>query len=534
MAESPKVFLKILLQHRALFIGVALFIWAWMLVYTLFGYHPKYTSQGMLLIRDSAITDRYVLPDQNYAISTTSSSSSSPVLNTMGLLKSQQVSDALWQYFLEKHPDELQKRHIATQLQWEGFFANGKNLIKTKNEPGTDLIQVQLAWTNPIEAKEGLGTVLKALQDTSLDVNRAEQINRKKYLEQQVKQLEDKLNDVRQKKSTYKSEKNISNLVREGDDLATASIDLATRLNQLEAEAQGKEMEYGRYRKMLHLSSESAMTASALGMNDNLNKLHTKYYELSQTYASMKTTLTDKNPRLQALRSQMEQVEKSIQDETGRTLGQAKNAKSANSMPAVADIPRSNVINQMVTAQAESIRLHAEAEMIKNRLKQVDTEIQALPTMEQSLNTLEDQERSLSSALSTLRQKQLEAQIKEADTLSNIFIINNPSLPIHASFPGQPTVLLMGFVLGLAGAIAAVALRIKLFGHEPFHYILTATLGGHAPSDVETDNWLTDFMNKQQQDRGQTEESTRNDRLKLRLLKELKAVQQLAESIIRS
>jgi uncharacterized protein involved in exopolysaccharide biosynthesis len=450
--------LKMLLnKDHILFFSAALFVWCWMLGYCVTSYHPQYQSQSMVMIKDSAINDRYILPD-NYAMPTTASSSSNPVLNAMGLLKSKQVSEAMYIYLQEKHPEYLKKRNIKTRSQWDGFFGGGKAFIKAKNEAGTDLISVQFVWSNPVQAKEGLEVILKAFQDASLSINRSEQENRNRYLANQVEVIQRKLALVREQKSTFKSEMKIASLTRESDELASTGIALATQLNQVEANAQGKQAEYERYQSMLKLNADDALIASALGMNENLSKLQNKYYELSQTHAQLKTTLTDKNPKVQEVRTQMNQVEDSIKTEISRTLGTGKVGKTL----AVSDGTRGTVINQMVSAQAESIELFTQANVLRTRIDAVDHQIKAMPNIEQSLNNLEDQEKSLSSALSTLRQKQLEAQMKEAETLSNVFIVDTPTLPTKPKSPTQMHLMVMGFILGIAAGISAVVLKIKI------------------------------------------------------------------------
>lgn len=445
----------ILRENFRLFFAVTLFIWCWSVIYCLIGYDPTYVSRSLVMIKDSAITGRYVIPDQNYALQTTSSSSASPVLNTMGLLRAESISRKLWQYFKREHPEELKRLGIKTRTDWNTFYGNGKSLIKAKNELGTDLISVQFAWRDPMIARQGLEVILNAFRDASLDVNRLEQINRGKYLEDQVESLEKRLGDIRKRKSQYKSGMKIASLSREGEELAATGIDLANRLSQVEASANGKEAEYLRYQSMLGMSPEQALEASALGMNSTLGKLQDQLYSLSQTYALMKTTLTEKNPKLQEVRMQMAQVENDIKSELIRTLGKTSGKPGTL---AVADSTRGSIISQMVTAQAESIRLSTESKVLQQRIDEVNQKIELLPDMEQELNTIEDEERSVSAALTTLRQREMEARIKQAEVLSNVFIIDSPQLPGRPEFPNQLQALAIGLMLGvLAGTLTIMA-----------------------------------------------------------------------------
>ncbi len=448
---------EFLKRHIKLALSVAILIWCWMLMYVLFAYKPIYGSDSLVLIKDSAITNRYVVQDQNYGLQTTSSNSSNPVLNTMGLLKSDLISESLFNFMKSRHPQELQKIKVKDLKDWKMVYGDGKAFLKAKNQAGTDLISVEFSWTKPEIAKEGLDVVLKAFQQASLNLNRAEQQSRSKYLQKQVDQIQEKLRELRQGKSEYKSKMKTVNLLEESDELARSVIELGSKLNQVEAAALGKEEEAGRMQAMLNMTPERALKATALGMNQTLNKLHDDYYKTSQTYAYLKTTLTEKNPKLQEVKAQLEELESGIRQETMRSIGE----ENVSPGFAVADITRGEVIKQMVAAQSEAMRLKTEAAVISERLAEIEGKIAEFPNIEQHLTRLDDEEKTLSSALSTLRQKELEAQLKEAETLSNVFIIDAPRVPVSPKFPSQKHLTVLGFMLGIVGGVVAAFLRHK-------------------------------------------------------------------------
>src|SRR5262249_39626526 len=149
------------------------------------------------------------------------------------------------------HPEELKRLNIKNRAQWDAFYAEGKSLIKSKNEPGTDLIAIHFSWSNPVIAEEALEVVLHTFSEASLNLNRAEQEGKSKYLSGQLAQLEKQLQDVREKKSAYKEKMQIASLSQESTTLATTGIELGNQLTQVEADARGKEEEYLKYEKML-------------------------------------------------------------------------------------------------------------------------------------------------------------------------------------------------------------------------------------------------------------------------------------------
>lgn len=439
-------------------VGVMLFIWAWTLIYGLFVFEPKYSSQAMVLIKDSAVTGRYVLPDQYYALTTTSSNATNPVLNTMGLLKSKTVSLGLWEFLKTNAPEELKRRHIKTVDDWQAFFGDGKAFIKAKNPPGTDMITLQFQWNDSKLAQQGLSNILNSFQWASREVNRSEEGARQKYLDAQVADVQKQLDALRGKQSVFKSGTRIVNVTQQAGDLAQNRMALISRLNEVESMARGKEAEIGNYRSVIGMSPREAVRASAVGLNGNLSRLQTTLYDLSQRHAFLSSTLTDKNPKVQEVAAQIEQTKADIQTELRRTLGRGYRGGPA---VAVTDATRGAVIGQMVTAQAEANQYRSQARDLRNKLNAIEAQISKFPELEASLKNMDEKEKSLSAALDELRKKQMEAQIKQAETLSNVLIIDTPTLPLAPKFPGRTHIIVLGLLFGVAAGGMLLLLKTE-------------------------------------------------------------------------
>jgi uncharacterized protein involved in exopolysaccharide biosynthesis len=467
-------------SESRLIMGVSLFIWAWVLAYCFVGYQPKFSSDASVIIKDSVITSQYMFSEQQAVpTKTTSSSAANPVLNTMGLLKSNAVEDSLWNFFAKKYPKELEKRNIKNKDEWKKFYETGTNIVKAKNQPGTDVIYLSFSWSNPTVAKEGLAALLAGFQQASLELNQTEQKSRSFYLKNKVAEIDKKLKDIRHQKSTFKSRNRTVSIVRESDDLARVQVELKNQLNLLRAQARGKQAEMSQYERMLGTSSAQALKGVAVGMNGSMSKLQDRLYNLEQEYAQVKTTLKDKHPHVQELKSQINEVQADMQTELQRTLGQG--ASMADNTMAVADRSRTKVVDLAVASKGDSIRLSAEQATINARLAEVQRDMSTLPKVEESLANLEQEEAALSQAYRGLWQKLQEANLKEAETLSNVFVFNSPSQPLNANFPTQFHLAFLGLMVAVVGGIAAAALKQQLVeGQIQYKYGADTLLGGSA------------------------------------------------------
>jgi uncharacterized protein involved in exopolysaccharide biosynthesis len=451
-------------REKWLILGVTLFTLFWTVVYTMTAFKVKYESKSMLIVKDSAITGSYIASNNPGGQPlTTSSSASNPVLNMIGIINSSAVRTALYEYFTTFKPEALKTYNIKDLDDWESFYGDGASFLKAKNVPGTDLIQVQFTWDEPKTAREALRVLLKAFQDESLNINQAEQRNRSRYLDRQVDELSKKLQQLRASKSQYKRKMSAISLGKQADELTKSRIDLQTSINGTLSKARGKAAEAARYERMLNMTPEQAVEAVAVGSNASVSKLYDTLYSLKQTEANLLASLTEKNPKVVEVQETIKSVMASIQKEEARSLGSA--AKPAGR--AVADVTRGQLITNMSKAQAEANSLQKQATEMQAMLNKIQGDITEFPMVEEGLTNIEQDERFLSNGLDTLKQKALEAHIKEAETLSNIFIVDQPTLPDKEKFPSKNMILMFGLLSGFGLGVALAFIKHKLMSSNP-------------------------------------------------------------------
>ena len=82
-----------------------------------------------------------------------------------------------------------------------------------------------------------------------------------------------------------------------------------------------------------------------------------------------------------------------------------------------------------------------------------------IPEKKFMLDNLQQEEGVLSTAYDNLKEKQIEAKIKEAEAVSNIVVIDPPNLPKSPSFPSYIQVLLIAVMLGLTAGLTISVLK---------------------------------------------------------------------------
>lgn len=443
--------------HRKLFFTIASTVWILSGLYALLAYTPQYASESSVLIKDSAITANYTTTD---SYKTTSSASSNPVLNTMGLLKSDIIMTALWENFLQRHPEEKRKLRLKNMKDWSRSYQDGSEYIKSKNQPGTDIIYLTFRWSNPELAQEGMQVVVDAFREASRRLNQAEHHQRYVDLTNQVADVEQQLVTVRQQISHFKKQNGIYNVDSEVENYAKNRIDFEIAAITAKAQAADYQNQYSAYQSALGMNPNKAVKAVAVGRNATLGKLYDQQYSLTQQYASLKPRYTEEHPKMQELQGQIDKIESSIRAEIARSGGDP-NAPLLKAS-AITDDTRGDAVNQMLLASAQSKGANQKVRLMHNYLNNLDARMKRLPQVEEQLANLREKETALSSSYNTLQQKALEAKMRETQTLSNVFVIDAPKVPKGADFPRRTHILFIGLILGALAGMAAIMLKRQL------------------------------------------------------------------------
>ncbi|MEB3287278.1 MAG: hypothetical protein VKJ04_07225 [Vampirovibrionales bacterium] len=440
-------------QNKKLFVSVLLFTWLLSTTVTLIAYKPTYVSKGMLMIKDTAVTAKYITGD---SYETTTSLSTSSVINTMGLLKADAYKHKLWDFFRTYHPEELKSRNIKNFKQWNAFFGNGSKLISYWNAPGTDLINVDFKWSNPQIATEGLQVVIDTFKELSLNLNQSEQRERGRFLGTQIEDMQHRLTAVREKIGNIKEANGIVDLAEENANIARARINLKTDMSATRAEASGKLSQLSGYQSMLGMSAKQAVTASALGRNDVFAKMQSELYALRSERNSLLTRYTEDSVKVQDVDNRIKQLEDNLEKEMKRTVGHG----SGGRVPmAVSDSTRGDAVSRMMEAKAGALELGARSGALQRYLGELDTRAKKLNKVSVVLADLKLEEATLDESLKTLKEKELDAKLKETQTLSNVFVAEQPQIPLVPVAPTRTHFLIIDVLLAVIVAGLAIAAK---------------------------------------------------------------------------
>jgi len=419
------------------------------LVYVTFVYKAPWLSEAKVWIKDTA-TRSFVGQDTGepgYLSSLTASGNPSMIQSE--ILMSQEMERYLSDYIKRTKP----------KSEWGSLDGDGNpdthGILKVKTEPNTDLLTIKLKWENAQMSQSLLREALAKLDETNLTINRQIYTKKRDYIQKQLGDLETKLHSVRQRIKDFQS----GNLMVDMDSQTSELVKLRTQLTQqLESAMASRNNVAGNARalqRQLAMSPRDALAAVALGSgNTNLVKMRTDLATLKQQAAHDSVKEADTNPHLVALKGQIDTLEAQIREETQRTAG-----SGSHKGPMIFDTVRGELVQDMASSQAKSVALGAEVSSLTAAISRVDQALRTIPKNRFTLSGLQEEERALSLAFDEMRKREIEASIKEAETPSNVFVVDAPTVPERASFPTRTHVLALSLILGLGASLGLSVLK---------------------------------------------------------------------------
>ncbi len=426
-------------KDKKLIFSAMLIVLVWSFVYLLFFYKAVYKSTAKIWIKDLA-TEEFVasLDTQNQMQPLTAAGN--PILTQIEILKSDQLKRTIVEY-KAKQGDKVGINSID---------------IDVKNKPSTDILSITLGDGSPKKAQDTLIAVLEEYDNINLLINRKISTARRKYIEEKLAEIDKKLREKRSEIEKFKSANLAISIDEESRELVAQKIEMSSKLEDIKGSMKNTQSSLRELERQLSLKPKDAIRAVALGTgNQTLNQLRSDLNIAMQQYEFDSAKLADTNPKMVAQKTKIDTINKQIKEQVRLTVGKYTSSHGIN----IYDPVRSELVKDLADYQTRFIGLQAEEKALNGSIQTINLEQSKIPQKKFTLDMLEQEERALSSAYDQLKEKQIEAKIKEAEVMSNVIVVDAPDLPKGPSFPSVFQVLEMAMLLGLMAGLSVSVLK---------------------------------------------------------------------------
>ena len=416
-----KLLSLIIKEKNIIFSGLILGLVLFML-YMAFAYKPVFTTSAKLFIRDIPKVDITNINEFG-GLSTIKSESgfSNPLLNMLQIIESGTLSSRVYNSVKTKYPDDLKRLRINSEESWNKKFAK---IIRTKVEPSTDVITISLSWIKNDHAKDVLQDVIKEFKLINLDIKKSVEMQQRQYLDGHLFDISNKLDDIRRQIRDYKLSNRAVNVSDETTQLTMARIDLEKQAELLSSQISYNERKYNNIASQLGFpTAKMALRATAIGNDIYLDKIRQDLSVAEQNYARLSARFTDNYPEVIAAKNEIESVKNNIQKRMKESLGDIMVRRG------VYDKPSQDIVTDMARVQAEKISLASQLSRLKRGIDNIKARESLMPDKILGLEELQKQENALITSYNSIKQKQLEARVKENEVVDNIMTLGSPTKP---------------------------------------------------------------------------------------------------------
>ncbi len=456
-------------------IGLVMF-----LLYFAFFYTTLYDTDCKIYVKNIA-KSTLVAPLDEGGTLVSESGSSNPLFNLYELLKAEKLAYNIYPILKDKYPKDLALLGAYTKEQ---FFSVYLNLISASTVPSTDVISIKLRWPSQKNAPDVLNIVLEEFRNVNLFIKKSGETRKSDFIDQQTIEISEKLEKIRDDIKNYKLSTGMISLDQEIANTVNARMELENQINAIVSQIEYHKRKLEEFAMQLNINDPTtALKAAGVGTDPYLVNLSQQLANAKINYAQLKAKFTDKYIDVIVLKNQIEELKNLINYRKKET------SDDIDIQKAIYDGPSSQVVSSFVMTQAEMVSLESQKKTLEKGIIELKGKEKELPVIQLGLDELIKLETALAIAFQRIKEKQLEAKIKESEIIDNIIVIKNPSqassskIYIITRFLGF---ILLGALLGLGAGYLKQAYEDKWIDIEEMKIATGQSILGTIP-------WVKDF-----------------------------------------
>lgn len=398
----------------------------------------------------------------------------------------------------------LSKALVELKTRNPGFPLNINDLetLKVRVIPATNILELNFSYTDPEVAATTLDAVVQSTADVNGEAIRQQASVVRKFLEEQLPRQETRLARAEAAETKFRQENGIVSLEDQINVLVGSLNQLENEELQVVAQIQEIQERASLLREVTGTNAiGDAYDSVRIGQDQVLSDLRDKLAEIESSIIEDSSRLGEQHPELQALLEQREGLRQLYQEKL-KTIPGGTGLESTE-LSALNPLSQ-DLMAKFIADEIEYRSLNKRLSIVQTERATLEKRLAEIPVLSQPLASLVRQRQSAEEALQNIRRNLEEAQIAEAQLVSNIRILGRATIPDGPSAPSTPAVLVLGLVSGLvlsAGIIVLLeSLDKELHSSEEAEAFLNIPLVGHLPAqpleDIEHQD-LENFLDNQ-------------------------------------
>lgn len=323
------------------------------------------------------------------------------------------------------------------------------------SEAASNMIVVSFESENPELTQKVANTMTQVLQKSNLDYRRKESSTLRKFVEEQIKVVEQRLQVTEDSLRNFREEANITSLDEETREILRRITEAENLYNQIKTRRDAAEKKLNLIRKKLAEQKESLGDSTINSPTPLVNKLKEQLINLEVQYTNLRVqNYPEDHPKIVQLKSDIEKIRSKITITTREILGGAK----------AEDVI--DPISQFKSYMEESTSLEIEIESYRAQEKKLT---QTIGSYNNRLKGFSGQEGTLFGLLRDreinnkdyirLIEEREQARLREAAEIGNMQVIEFAEVPLFPYKPKKKLNLAIALFAGAAIGFLLVILK---------------------------------------------------------------------------
>jgi len=343
---------------------------------------------------------------------------------------------------LEKVIDDLKLQQLDRfkKLSKDEIMKFLLEKIEVQPIKDTSLVKISFQDKDREFAEKVVDAVVNSYIQTLEEVAQNEASNTRKFIESQLPQIEERLNKAELALQQFK-EKNKIFLIDEQTKLLLENLtNFESQLLQAKISMEEAKKESEAIQKILSKEEKMMVTSQMISDNPVVVQLRSKLIDLNVELAGLLTKYKSTDQQVVALKRQISEVEKQLQNEVAKIVSQEQRTINPNYQ---------TLLSQLITLEVRINTNDAYIQALEKVISNYQSQVDGLPKLERELFGLM-REREIAEKLYTMFvQKREEARIQEAGASSGVSVVDEAFVPNIPVKPNKKLILAIGFVLGV-------------------------------------------------------------------------------------
>ena len=375
----------------------------------------------------------------------------SPIANQVELARSQRV--------LKQAFAQASLQGINNLPKIEEF----KNDLTVSIIPGTGILEMSYQSQNPSLTSELLNSVAAAMVKENAEAFRLQARSVREFLQTELPKKQVQLIQAEAAESQYKKSSGIVSLTDQTDSLVKNLASLEEQERALSAQLQEANARGNSLEGITNSGSpKNTYLGARIAQDEELKLLRAQLTDLESQVIVNRARLNDTHPKMVTLFEQVNATRALYNQKLSSLLPKDALANFSNNV--ASDELSQNLASQIILSENDRSALERKLAVVSAQRVNFQTRLDQLPARQQGLAALTRQREQAAASFESLQRKLEEARIAEAQSVSNINIIDSAELPKKHNWPNTPVVLVIAIATGIILAIGVVLLLEVLNG----------------------------------------------------------------------